>query len=50
MTFVPGAPFWVGRSVRNTLRLNFSNAGEARIAEGIGRLAEAIAACLGARP
>jgi 2-aminoadipate transaminase len=50
VTFVPGAPFWVGRSVRNTLRLNFSNAGEARIAEGIGRLAEAIAACLGARP
>jgi 2-aminoadipate transaminase len=50
VTFVPGAPFWVGRSVRNTLRLNFSNASEGRIAEGIGRLAEAIAACSGARP
>jgi len=50
VTFVPGAAFWVGRSVRNTLRLNFSNASEGRIAEGISRLAEAIAACPGARP
>lgn len=38
IAFVPGAPFWVGEPVRNTLRLNFSNATEARIDEGIARL------------
>lgn len=38
VAFVPGAPFWVGGSVRNTLRLNFSNATEERIEEGIRRL------------
>jgi 2-aminoadipate transaminase len=38
IAFVPGAPFWVGEPVRNTLRLNFSNATEARINEGIARL------------
>jgi 2-aminoadipate transaminase len=44
VAFVPGTPFWVNRDPRNTLRLNFSNAGEERIVEGIDRLAAAIAA------
>ena len=44
IAFVPGAPFWVGRPVTNTLRLNFSNASEERIAEGIARLGRAISA------
>jgi 2-aminoadipate transaminase len=38
IAFVPGAPFWVGEPVRNTLRLNFSNASESRINEGLARL------------
>jgi 2-aminoadipate transaminase len=38
VAFVPGAPFWVNTDVRNTMRLNFSNAGEAAIEEGIRRL------------
>ena len=44
VAFVPGAPFWVGRAVRNTLRLNFSNATEERIEEGVRRLGDAIRA------
>jgi 2-aminoadipate transaminase len=43
VAFVPGTPFWVNRDVRNTLRLNFSNAGEEQIVEGIRRLAEVAA-------
>ncbi len=39
VAFVPGAPFWVNRSVRNTLRLNFSNSTEEKIVDGIKRLA-----------
>ncbi len=42
VAFVPGAPFWVNRDVRNTLRLSFSNSPEARIVEGIDRLSAAI--------
>lgn len=42
VVFVPGAPFWVGQYVKNSMRLNFSNAGEERIQEGIRRLGEAI--------
>jgi len=42
VAFVPGEPFWVGSGVRNTLRLNFSNASEERIEEGIRRLGNAI--------
>lgn len=39
VAFVPGAPFWVGLEVpTNTLRLNFSNASEAKIREGMARL------------
>ena len=44
VAFVPGEPFWVGRPARNTLRLNFSNAHEERIEEGIRRLGEVLAA------
>ncbi len=43
VVFVPGDPFYVGRTHVNTLRLNFSCAGEAEIAEGIRRLGEAMA-------
>jgi len=38
VAFVPGAPCWVGKDIRNTLRLNFSNASEERIRDGIARL------------
>jgi 2-aminoadipate transaminase len=38
VAFVPGAPFWVNGDVRNTMRLNFSNANEEAIAEGIERI------------
>jgi 2-aminoadipate transaminase len=43
VAFVPGVPFWVNGDVRNTLRVSFSNSPEERIAEGIKRLAAAIA-------
>jgi 2-aminoadipate transaminase len=43
VAFVPGAPFWIGEPVTNTLRLNFSNASEDRIAEGVARLGKAAA-------
>ena len=46
VAFVPGAPFWVGTAPRNTLRLNFSNASEPRIEEGIARLGAVICAAL----
>jgi 2-aminoadipate transaminase len=42
IAFVPGAPFWVGEPVRNTLRLNFSNATEDRINEGLARLGRVV--------
>jgi 2-aminoadipate transaminase len=38
VAFVPGTPFYAGKSGENTLRLNFSNADEATIAEGVARL------------
>ncbi|HEX4794922.1 MAG TPA: PLP-dependent aminotransferase family protein [Humisphaera sp.] len=43
VAFVPGQPFWVGGNVHNTMRLNFSNATEQKIREGIRRLGEALA-------
>ncbi len=50
VAFVPGAPFWVNRVVRNTMRLNFSNASDEMIVEGVKRLGEAVKAYLaGAR-
>ena len=45
VAFVPGAPFWVNTPTpTNTLRLNFSNASEARIAEGMSRLGKLLRA------
>ncbi|TSJ79758.1 PLP-dependent aminotransferase family protein [Rariglobus hedericola] len=46
IAFVPGAPFWVGEPVRNTLRLNFSNSTEERIETGMARLGAVIRAAL----
>ncbi len=43
VAFVPGAPFWVDRPVKNTLRLNFSNATEESIEQGIARLGAVVA-------
>ncbi|PZR56351.1 MAG: aminotransferase [Candidatus Meridianibacter frigidus] len=40
--FVPGISFYPHRDVRNGMRLNFSNAGEEKIAVGIERLAGAV--------
>ncbi len=42
VVFVPGVSFYPGRDVHNGMRLNFSNASEEKIREGIGRLAESI--------
>ncbi len=46
VAFVPGAPFWVNRDVRNTMRLNFSNAGDEMIVEGIRRLGDLVEGAL----
>lgn len=42
VAFVPGAPFYVDGSGDNTLRVNFSNANETMIEEGIRRLADCL--------
>jgi 2-aminoadipate transaminase len=42
VAFVPGQAFFIDGSGRNTLRLNYSSSDEARIEEGIKRLADAI--------
>lgn len=42
VAFVPGHPFYIGKSETNTLRLNFSNVDEATIEIGIERLGEAL--------
>ncbi|MDQ2818142.1 MAG: PLP-dependent aminotransferase family protein [Candidatus Eremiobacteraeota bacterium] len=47
VAFVPGAPFWVNADVKNTMRLNFSNASDEMIVEGIRRLGELVKAALG---
>ena len=44
VVFVPGEPFYTGKVRSSALRLNFSCVDEELIEEGIGRLAEAIAA------
>lgn len=44
VAFVPGAPFWAGQGPSNTMRLNFSNATEARIQEGIASLGRLVRA------
>jgi 2-aminoadipate transaminase len=40
VAYVPGAPFWVNSDIRNTMRLNFSNANEEMIVTGIGHIAD----------
>ncbi len=47
VAFVPGEAFYVDGTGANTLRLNYSNADEDIINEGIRRLAECMAACPG---
>jgi 2-aminoadipate transaminase len=42
VAFVPGNAFYVDGSGKNTLRLNFSNADEAMIEEGIKRLGKVL--------
>ncbi|MBE2213623.1 MAG: PLP-dependent aminotransferase family protein [Opitutaceae bacterium] len=46
VAFVPGESFWIGEPRRNTLRLNFSNANEAQIGEGIARLGAVVGAAM----
>lgn len=46
VAFVPGAPFWVNADVRNTMRLNFSNASEDALVTGIERLGDMVNAYL----
>lgn len=47
VAFVPGTAFFVDGRGENTLRLNYSSSDEARIDEGIRRLADAIRALIG---
>jgi len=44
VVFVPGVSFYPGRDVHDGMRLNFSNASEQKIQEGILRLAAAVRA------
>jgi 2-aminoadipate transaminase len=46
VAFVPGEPFWIGTPRRHTLRLNFSNASDERIEEGVRRLGAVIRSAL----
>jgi len=43
VAFIPGAPFFVDGSGRNTLRLTFAKEPDARIREGVARLARVFA-------
>ncbi|SHI53891.1 aminotransferase-like domain-containing protein [Propionispora hippei] len=45
VAFVPGGAFFPNGGHENTLRLNFSNMTEARIVEGIGRMAGILKEC-----
>lgn len=42
VAFVPGHPFYIGKTETNTLRLNFSSVDEATIEIGIARLGKAL--------
>lgn len=42
VAFVPGDPFYIGKTGTNAFRLNYTNSDEERIEEGIRRLAEGI--------
>ncbi len=42
VAFIPGNPFYINEKYVNTLRLNYTNASEEKIEEGIKRLAESI--------
>jgi 2-aminoadipate transaminase len=46
VAFVPGTPFFVDGGGANHMRLNFSNADEERIEEGIKRLGRIIKSLL----
>jgi len=46
VAFVPGHPFYIGKSETNTLRLNFSNVDEETIELGIKRLGQALTVLL----
>jgi len=50
VAFVPGAPFFPGGGGHNTIRLNFSNANEQQIVEGIARLGRVVTRALAAQP
>jgi len=50
VAFVPGAPFFPGGGGHNTIRLNFSNANEQQIVEGIARLGRVVTRALEAQP
>jgi DNA-binding transcriptional MocR family regulator len=47
VAFVPGGSFFPNGGHENTMRLNFSNMPEQRIAEGVGRLAAVVRDALG---
>ena len=42
VAYIPGAPFFVDGTGRNTMRLTFAKENDERIREGIGRLAAII--------
>jgi 2-aminoadipate transaminase len=43
VAYIPGAPFFIDGSGRNTMRLTFAKEGDERIREGVGRLARVLA-------
>ena len=47
VAFVPGQAFFAGGGGENTMRLNFSNSDEARIDEGMRRLARVMRSLIG---
>jgi 2-aminoadipate transaminase len=49
VTFVPGQSFHPRGDVRNTLRLNFSNASPEKLEEAVERLGQAYRRCWGAK-